>query len=136
MIGVFQANAVSLDGLHHFIDSLVLCHNGVLQFSSHTFKPYFFLSTEFLHRYSSHHRHNVLDIARVNDLFFHIIAISPSFVHFLKLILQLSLHVTVGSCEFVVLVFYGSLLLHLHFLQFVLFVSNFFWHLTFADANV
>ena len=136
MIRVFKSHTVALYSLHHLFDGLVLCHNRVFELGSHTLESDFFLSTEFLHRYSCHHRHHLFDVSLADDGLFGVITLSPFLVHLLEFSLQIGLHIAESSSQFVVLVFHRTLFLTLHLLQFILLVGDFLWHIAIADTDV
>ena len=55
MIRVFQSYAVALDGLHDFLDGLVLGNDFLLQFFGHILQPQTFLFGHALYGHAAHH---------------------------------------------------------------------------------
>ena len=129
MVGILQTHTVSLDGLHHFVDGLILSNHGVLQFLSHTLQADTLLFSHPLCRYTRHHRYDLSHLFGIYDLTFLVFTLAPALVHRLQFSLQLCLSVTIACSQFEVLVLHRQLLFLLHIGNLLLLLSDLGRHL-------
>ena len=111
MVGVFQSDTVTLDGLHHLVDGGILGNDGILQRDSHTLQTDTLLFSHPLGRHTRHHRNDFCHLFSIYHLTLFALAGTPTFVQEFQLRLEHRLTVTVAGSQLEVLVLHRQLLL-------------------------
>ena len=111
MVGLLQADTISLDSLHHLVDGSILGDDGMLQFLSHTLQSDTLLFGHPLGRNTRHHRDDFCHLFSIYHLSLLIFALAPALVELLQFGLQHGLTVTVARCQFEVLILDSPLFL-------------------------
>ena len=114
VVGLLQSDAVALDGLHHLVDGLVLCDDGILQLLRHALQTDTLLFGHTLGRHTRHHRYHLGHLVSVDHLPLLVNARAPALVHLLQFCLEHRLTVAIAGSQFEVLILHGPLFLFLH----------------------
>ena len=129
VIGIFDANAVALNGLHHFPNRVILRNHLLFQHCSHIAQAHILCFCNALYRHSCHHRYHIGNFYLGYSLAKCIVTSCPLAVELFDFLFQSGLMITVTCSKFKVLISHCLLLLLYGFLQFLLFFSQFFRHL-------
>ena len=136
MVLLLQSHAVALDGLHHFLDGLVLCHHHLLQFRRHIAQTKALRLLHALHGHTRHHRHHIGHLVLRDGHLLADLTFLPAVLGLFELLLALHLLVAEARRHLKVLVLDRILLLLLDLLDLILQIHNLLRHLRMLQVDM
>ena len=134
-VGVLEAEAVALDGLHQFIDSLLLCDDAVVERLAHALEAYALRLCHTLHGDTGNHRYRLGNLLLVDGLSVVLEAGLPVALHLGEFMLETTLLVAIVGRQLIVLVLDGKVLLCLSIGDACLLLLNLLGHLYVGEVH-